>query len=522
MFLIDPIHLSLNYFYIYSTATGDDSGKQKFESFDYRGKYKNLAEAHKFRVPTLKIGTIDSLITLSDEFTKLDSMLGTLAKKIKRVFDDTYKQEPGKMSSDMIHLLKQIGDENYHIEDDSSSVSHQLMIGEHDNAKTPREYIENFQWNKHMYNELESIEKFKEKIVSEFSTTDEELRRFSTEFTDVKSQVTAHERKLNGSLLIRPISKYIKPSEHIVETEHLTTVFIAVPRQKQQEFLDTYMTIEDAGKQRVAFEKARAAEAAAALSAEKAERAERAERAEKAEKAEKESPKDASKLAKDAETDAAQVVKSTEKPTKPKESLKLVTPTVVPNSALKVIGEAELPDDEFVLFRVVLFKRYDSGEEVDVTEKESERSAPNVEFYKALCRERRWTIRPFKYDKDEEKHNSIIMADLVNRRRAAWRYMLIWCESKFDSVFTAWIHCIATRVFVESILRYGVRASISALILKPLKGQDKKLRDVLDKIFSGDVRKKQIETGEIDLSSFGGPGQEDYPYVNVTVDFGDF
>lgn len=491
------------YFRIYSTATGDDSGKQKFESFDYRGKYKNLAEAHKFRVPTLKIGTIDSLITLSDEFTKLDGMLGTLAKKIKRVFDDTYKQEPGKMSSDMIHLLKQIGDENYHIEDDSSSVSHQLMIGEHDNAKTPREYIENFQWNKHMYNELESIEKFKEKIVSEFSTTDEELRRFSTEFSDVKSQVTAHERKLNGSLLIRPISKYIKPSEHIVETEHLTTVFIAVPRQKQQEFLDTYMTIEEAGKQRVASEKARIAEAAAALSAEKADRAE------------KESPKDA-KLAKNAE-----VAKPAEKPTKPKESLKLVTPTVVPNSALKVIGEAELPDDEFVLFRVVLFKRYDSGEEVDVTEKDSERSAPNVEFYKALCRERRWTIRPFKYDKDEEKHNSIIMADLVNRRRAAWRYMLIWCESKFDSVFTAWMHCIATRVFVESILRYGVRASISALILKPLKGQDKKLRDVLEKIFSGDVRKKQIETGEIDLSSFGGPGQEDYPYVNVTVDFGD-
>jgi len=460
----------------------------------------------------LKIGTIDSLIALSDELAKADTMLSTLTKKIKRVFDDTIKQQPGKMSSDQINLLKQIGDENYHIEDENSTVSQTLMVGEHDNAKTPRQYLENFQWNKHLYNELDSIEKFKEKVLSDFATTDEELRRFSAEFADVKSQVTAQERKLNGSLLVRPISKYIN-TDHIIETNHLTTVFIAVPRVKQQEFLDTYMTIENVAKERAA-ERARH------------ETEKNPEPVKTGQSGKKDpEPSKNGNGEKDPEPSKLESPKKEEKkeePKQPKPSSRISTPTVVPNSALKVIGEKELPDDEFVLFRVVLFKRNDMEISATPTSKDAESSAPNVEAFKALCREHRWTIRPFKYDKDEEKHNSVVMADLINRRRAAWRYMLIWCESKFDSVFTAWMHCIAARVFVESVLRYGVRSSPTALIVKPAKGQDKKLRDVLEKIFGADAKKKEIESGEIDMSSFGHNQQEYYPYVNVNVDFSDF
>uniref|UniRef100_A0A0A9Y5H8 V-type proton ATPase subunit C n=1 Tax=Lygus hesperus TaxID=30085 RepID=A0A0A9Y5H8_LYGHE len=137
-----------------------------------------------------------------------------------------------------------------------------------------------------------------------------------------------------------------------------------------------------------------------------------------------------------------------------RKSARISTPTVVPDSAVLVIDENQVPGDEYVLYRVVLFKRHDHT---------TNEGADNVDAWKALCREQRWTVRPFEYNKDEEKQNSILLADLTNKRRAAWRYLLMWTETKFDGVFISWIHIIAAKVFVESILRYGVRAVFSAV-----------------------------------------------------------
>lgn len=182
------------------------------------------------------------------------------------------------------------------------------------------------------------------------------------------------------------------------------------------------------------------------------------------------------------------------------------TSTVVPDSALLVIDENQIPDDDLILYRVVLFKRNDDT---------------NIDKWKNLCRDQRWVIRPFEYNKDEDKQNSIILADLMNKRRAAWHYLLMWAETKFDSIYTSWMHIIAAKIFVESILRYGVRAVFSAVLLQPARNQEKKLRKLLENITSVD---SNIDDNSQPLGlpiTSGINTQEYYPYINFTIDLND-
>lgn len=65
------------------------------------------------------------------------------------------------------------------------------MVGEYD-LKTPKEYLENFKWNYHLYNDVESIENIKKRITDEFSNTEEELRILVMNFQDLRNQVCCY------------------------------------------------------------------------------------------------------------------------------------------------------------------------------------------------------------------------------------------------------------------------------------------------------------------------------------------
>ena len=67
----------------------------------------------------------------------------------------------------------------------------------------------------------------------------------------------------------------------------------------------------------------------------------------------------------------------------------------------------------------------------------------------------------------------------------------------------AWIHVKALRVFVESVLRYGLPVNFQGMVLLPQKKTQKKLRDTLNQTYahldsaggSGDVSEyKKVHT----------------------------
>ena len=48
----------------------------------------------------------------------------------------------------------------------------------------------------------------------------------------------------------------------------------------------------------------------------------------------------------------------------------------------------------------------------------------------------------------------------------------------------AWIHVKALRVFVESVLRYGLPVNFQGMVLLPQKKTQKKLRDTLNQTYA--------------------------------------
>jgi len=51
-------------------------------------------------------------------------------------------------------------------------------------------------------------------------------------------------------------------------------------------------------------------------------------------------------------------------------------------------------------------------------------------------------------------------------------------------VNVTWIHLKALRLFVESVLRYGLPVNFQAAIIKPQKKGSKRLRETLDNLYS--------------------------------------
>lgn len=109
-----------------------------------------------------------------------------------------------------------------------------------------------------------------------------------------------------------------------------------------------------------------------------------------------------------------------------------LAPMVVPRSASKL---AE--DDEFNLIAVTTFKKH------------------STEFVHK-CREKRWTPREYKYKEGNKEEEAKEAETLAKDERKQWGEALRLGRTGYSESAMIWIHVLALRVFVETVLRYGL------------------------------------------------------------------
>jgi len=160
---------------------------------------------------------------------------------------------------------------------------------------------------------------------------------------------------------------------------------------------------------------------------------------------------------------------------------------VLPRSS-KLLTE----DAEYGLFSVILFKRV-------------------VEDFKNIAREKRFTVRDFKLD-EESKSGKEERNKLVTEKDRQKRHLSRWCKTNFAESFVAWAHLKAIRVFVESVLRYGLPVNFQAILIQPIKKEEKNLRTVLADMFRHLASVHVTTTKEDESEKF-------YPYVYIPIDF---
>jgi V-type H+-transporting ATPase subunit C len=94
-------------------------------------------------------------------------------------------------------------------------------------------------------------------------------------------------------------------------------------------------------------------------------------------------------------------------------------------------------DDEFGLFTVTVFQRV-------------------VDEFCHKAREERFIPRDFQYDQDalQTQQRELEESELMEREQQA--ELLRLAKTNFGEIFASWLHLKALRVYVESVLRYGL------------------------------------------------------------------
>lgn len=113
-------------------------------------------------------------------------------------------------------------------------------------------------------------------------------------------------------------------------------------------------------------------------------------------------------------------------------SYESLSPMVVPRSSSQVAK-----DDEFMLFAVATFKKH------------------SAEFVHKV-REKRWTPREYKYKEGGKEEEAKEVERLGGEERKVWGEALRMGRTGYSEGAMVWVHVLALRVFVETVLRYGL------------------------------------------------------------------
>ncbi|XP_055979525.1 V-type proton ATPase subunit C 2 isoform X3 [Sorex fumeus] len=170
---------------------------------------------------------------------------------------------------------------------------------------------------------------------------------------------------------------------------------------------------------------------------------------------------------------------------------------VVPRST-KLIAE----DGEGGLFTVTLFRKV-------------------IEDFKIKAKENKFTVREFYYDEKEIKREREEMTRLLSDKKQQYGPLLRWLKVNFSEAFIAWIHIKALRVFVESVLRYGLPVNFQAVLLQPhKKSSTKRLREVLNSVFKhlDEVAAASILDASVEIPGLQLNNQDYFPYVYFHID----
>lgn len=119
-----------------------------------------------------------------------------------------------------------------------------------------------------------------------------------------------------------------------------------------------------------------------------------------------------------------------------------VAPMVVPRSANLIAS-----DDEFSLFAVTTFKKH------------------SQEFvHKA--REHKWIPRDFKYSEGGREAEAKEVERVGGDERKLWGETLRLGRTGWSEAVMVWVHVLVLRVFVETVLRYGLPLDFVSAIVR--------------------------------------------------------
>lgn len=377
----------------------------------------NHADMFKFEVPSLMVGTLDTLINLSDDLTKTDNVIESIVRKVE------------KTALELSHY---------------TGKKSELTVG----GVPSQRYIQQFAWDYAKYPNRRPLKELVSLVSGGVSAIDEELKQLSTSFADKNAALADAQRKKGGNLLVADLNDVLTQDVmrniNVHDTEYLKTLFVAVPKGTEEDFM---ANIESVGSEIVGFG------------------------------------------GPDWSSNPRELGSAVEYGSLVDRHQKRGSP-VVPDS-VKLVKE----DSESTLFTVTILKsQYEAGYYEGDEFVQGSKADFEEEFVKA-CREKRYIVRQFSFDPNQASKSAMALEQLQVEVDGMRSGLTRWCKTHFGEAFVAWMHIKVIRVFVESVLRYGLPVDFTAVLYKA-KRESQELVDALDKSFGTEVAQQDEEEDE--------------------------
>jgi V-type H+-transporting ATPase subunit C len=311
-------------------------------------------------------------------------------------------------------------------------------------------YIQQFAWDYAKYPNRRPLKELVGLIAGGVSAIDEELKQLGTSFADKMAALSEAKRKKGGNLMVADLNDVLTAdvmrNVEVHDTEYLKTLFIAVPKGAEEDFTTNVEKLADT---LVGY-----------------------------------GGPDWSSNPRELGTAIkyGNLVDRHQKQGSP----------VVPGS-IKLVKE----DAESTLFTVTILKSqyqagyYEGDEFIPGTKIEFE-----DDFVKA-CREKRYVVRQFVFDPNQASSSAMQLEQLQVEVDGMRSGLTRWCKTHYGEAFVAWMHIKVIRVFVESVLRYGLPVDFTAVLYKTFPGKEQDLITTLDKNL-GSQESKEEEGGDDD------------------------
>ena len=201
------------------------------------GVPQQQCKATPFPVPQFKVGTLDSLMTVADDLEKVDSALeqslGRLVDTVKALLEVNTSSGSGGAWTD--------GNS-----DAASFASVQLKSALLVQDKPCEIYVQEFQWNAVKYRTDRSLGEIVRSLSQDLGSMESVLKKRLADYNQVKNTLIGVERRQTGSLAVKSLAGIVR-REHVPSagSEFLKTVFVAVPKTMDREFVSTYERLND-------------------------------------------------------------------------------------------------------------------------------------------------------------------------------------------------------------------------------------------------------------------------------------
>jgi len=173
-----------------------------------------LAELFKFDVPTLRVGTLEKLMSAGDALAKADVSIESVLRKIERTYGEV-----------------QVNNEPLTVEGDP--VQH---------------FVQNFRWNTAKYQSTRPIDELIKLLMQNGQKIEDELKEATIVFQEAKQVLNIASRKKGGNLMSTSNLLDFMPNVDPIrfqDSEFLCTVFVVLSKSSEETFLSTYEQLAD-------------------------------------------------------------------------------------------------------------------------------------------------------------------------------------------------------------------------------------------------------------------------------------